>query len=168
MVTIPPLAPPLRCVRDRRLKKEVEMLRESGILCTDTFSDSEGYLCVVIAEELTIRTCPHYPFYPPICTLSSGSYLSWLSKISRKLVPRGCLCCSSILCCDKWCPGIGLQRIYNEYVEYRDLLQIYQRRNLMNRILDTYGLGDIDITRYLTSELQETGGYNRRSEKLIT
>ncbi len=157
-----------KTIRYKRLRKEIEWLNEHGLHTSPIYLDEFDYLCVNINHTLTVKLSNHYPFWPPICDLKSGPYLGWLQELSMKLLDRGCLCCQSILCSENWSPAAHIRSIYDEYVSHRELVNIYFSCKLMNKIFEVRGLGDIDITKYLTSDLPSYGGNNRKSEKSIT
>lgn len=155
--------------RSPRRNKELSSLRSAGALVLE--SSSDGFQdSLILDNSIQIDIPEQYPFHPPVCTLlkpSRQKYWNWISDFCSASEGKDCMCCTSVLCPDNWCPIKTLLDVYQEYLFIRESFTNIERITLGNIVLCERGLGDLDITPYISSVLPNRGGMNRESEKKL-
>ena len=90
-----------------------------------------------------IDTGTRYPFYPPTIYLQGDKKLSYNPiNFPKRLwydynnnLKKNCMCCNSLLCPDRWSPGMRIIHIIQEYEKFIDTLKTIQKKRIFKKMI---------------------------------
>ena len=97
-----------------------------------------------------------YPFSPPKFKINEMSYCEFyklhssrFEKVLQYIKGINCLCCHSYLCKNNWSPGLRLEHLLNEIIEYKKLKYYICLKLLADKIKEKYLHLYIDLDSWL-------------------
>ena len=147
----------------KRVKKDCEMLlkRCENINIKQDIIDKSIIVELSKQEGQYINTYSFmipqdYPFSPPKFTINELSYCEFYNlhtirfeKVLQYIKGINCLCCHSYLCKNNWSPGLRLENMLNQIIEYKKLKYYICLKLLADKIKEKYLHLYIDLDSWL-------------------
>lgn len=93
------------------------------------------------SKTYKIDTGTRYPFHPPTIYLEGDKKLIYSPNyFPRRLwneynnLKNNCKCCNSLLCPDRWSPGMRIIHIIQEYEKFIDTLKTIQKKRMFKKV----------------------------------
>lgn len=143
----------------RRVSKEIKLLREYGYEVVSEMTENEG--SKICLNEYRFELAKNYPFKIPRMQVKmprTGGWVSYrdvLCKIGKdfRVDSRHCLCCRSIACDNNWAPIFTMLDLILEYEKVRAWTQTRVCVRWGNLKLTQMRLGDLNLGPFLEVEL---------------
>lgn len=98
--------------------------------------------------NVTIYYAPGYPFNPPSkITVNNFNIFKIYNIImsKNKDIVENCMCCESLLCKNNWFVSNNINDIMKEVTKVIKYKQLYQKRILLNKIIEKYTNQDMSF-----------------------
>ena len=93
------------------------------------------------SKTYKIDTGTKYPFHPPTIYLTNGKQLIYTpNHFPSRLwyeynnITNECKCCYSLLCPERWSPGIRIIHIIDEYESFINCLKTIQKKKMFKNV----------------------------------
>jgi len=155
----------------RRIKRELEILKNSGYISTilsaniesepDKYYSNRNIYKLSIFNNIDYKyyefSIPlDYPFKPPKLKINLKLYSEYQKFRSFDFKDKlfkykkiHCFCCESILCSGNWGPQFTIKHIFEEVAKFRDYCREISHRIVIDVIKRKYLIDDINIVEWL-------------------
>jgi len=157
---------PLELISNKLIKKRIEreiLILEQSFLSLFFYMDDKMNcpVLMIVDEEYkynniyTIIYSKNYPFSAPTVKINSKSYYSFLKlnnkslHILKSIYYINCLCCSSIICSNKWVPSYTINNIIQEIRKNKSFKRDIIYKIMINKIKNKYLIEDINLDAWL-------------------
>ena len=110
---------------NRRIINEIKRSKR----ITDEYFDNESQILTFVYQDLRVVSLKipyEYPFRPPLDLQVNFIPINYYSMGNRTMLSKyfkiKCLCCSTILCRHNWNVQKNLEKICEEYIYFKDII----------------------------------------------
>lgn len=142
----------------RRIKRECQEIRDKyDDIFVECNENSEIIVGLRRSRNLYIFYIDkNYPFTAPRVKINGKNQNSFFrlpsnrfTTILRYITGSDCFCCNSFLCKNNWGPALTLDKVINQFEEYKKIKLNIQLKILADSIKEKYLNRDIDLDTWL-------------------
>jgi hypothetical protein len=142
----------------RRIKKECQTIKNAYDNIIIEYLEQDKILVSFkkSKKDYTFEITPNYPFTAPKVYVNGQPHNEFFrlpsarfTNILQYVSGIDCFCCNSLLCKNNWAPAVTLEKVINQFEEYKTIKLYIQQKILADQIKRKFLVKDIDLDSWL-------------------